>query len=260
MLNVLQLIKKIRTYITLLLMTTLLSAVSLSYAATAAHAKKSAWDGSNASFGLNINSGNTNTQNVNTALSVIYTHNRWVNNASGQVQFSKDTGVLNKEKYGLQDQLNVGFDSDNINSLFANSVLTIDKFSPYDYVYTGAAGYARKLIHRDNFTLTAQFGPGFSTNRETDTKKKNSQFIMQTASDIEWKVSSWGTLSQNLTADFGKLYNHYISTSKFTNKITKHLAVQIAFNVDHYSTIPPTKGPDTKKTDTTTDVNLVYHF
>ena len=246
----------------------LFSCFQLSYAATATataaattnQAPKSVWDGSNANFGLNISSGNTNTQDLNSALNLIYTKNRWTNNTGVQIQFGKDTGVLNKEKYLLQDQLNIGFDPSNINSMFANGTITVDKFSPYDYVYSGAAGYAHKIIHTTTVTLTGQFGPGYSVNKAADTKIKTTQFIFQTAANLEWKIRTWGIFTQSITADFGKLYNHYVSSSKFTNAITKHVAIQLAYDIDSYSHIPPTKDPNTKKTDTTTSVNLVYNF
>ena len=74
-------------------------------------APKSNWDGTKASAGLSITTGNANNSNINGEFDINYARGEWKNLAVISGQYGKNEGVLNKKQYLLQNQvfLNVVF-------------------------------------------------------------------------------------------------------------------------------------------------------
>lgn len=233
--------------------------VDKSEAATAAH--ESAWDGSNAQVGYVSNQGNTNSSMLNLGTTVKFKHVRWDNTFQGQFQYGKEENQLNKQYTSLFDQANLNLNNTGThdNFLFANGNAIFTKFGPYACQTIYAIGYGRDWIKSQHFTLSAQLGPGYRRNRQQESKKASSTLAgtMQVNSSI--LLSKYGTITQSLRYDIATPYNYLQAVSAFTNKIVGHVAVQISYTITHYSRIPPT-STNTKKTDTVTNISLVYNF
>lgn len=224
------------------------------------------WEGTQVSLGLIINTGNTNTSNINAGAVINYSKGQWNDNTQFSAQWGRDSGQLSKEKYYLQNQLNYilnGTKKTKKSYIFGNLTGTIDKFSPYEYQVVAVAGYGRQLISTKKFTLTVQIGPGYRRNVQVATsllpKKVDNSAVLSGQADLNWKITRSGTLTEEFRYDYGNPYAYMRSVTAFTNKIIHNLAVQISFSLDHYSTIPP-GSTRTKETDTTTSLSLVYNF
>ncbi len=220
---------------------------------------QSHWKGSNASFGFNDTSGNTNTISLNTGINLNYTRGRWQDAATFTTNYGKDSGTLSQEQYFMQNQLNYSISKNNANYIFANGNGTFDHFSPYTYQLNTSAGYGRRLFQKSDVTVDIQFGPGLGRTKERENNEINNNITANPQSTIAWQITKNSQLKEVASATYSKPFNYYKSVASLTTNILKHLATSVNFQVEHYSRIPKTVQK-TKKTDTTTSINLVYTF
>lgn len=222
-------------------------------------AAKSPWDGSNASFGFTWNTGNTNNKTINGSFNLIFKKDRWSNTANLGVQWQASNGVTSKDKYTLVNQTNYSFNKSLSSFVFGNLNYTMDHFSAYNYVVVAAAGYGRNIIKTPTFLFSAQAGPGLRHNKVREDGNINNNFVVTTQANMTWNITKAGTITETARYDWGQPYDYFQTVTAFTNKIIGNLAMQLSFELDYYSSIPPMSS-NTKKTDTTTALSLVYNF
>ncbi len=220
---------------------------------------KSHWDGSNATLGLNTNTGNTNTATANAGFNLLYKNDPWSNVANLGILWGRANGEVNKQKFTFVDQANYSFRKANKSFFFMNGDFTADRFSPYRFVFVGSAGYGRDLYRSKAFILSAQAGPGWRRNQVQITREDSSHIILVTQANMTWNISDKGQLTELLRYDIGAPFDYLQTITAFTNKIVGNLAVQISFELDYYSQIPP-MSTFTQKVDTISAVSLVYNF
>ena len=221
--------------------------------------EKSHWDGTNASLGANANTGNTRTATINAGFNALYKNDPWSNTANFAVLWGKADGSVNKEKFTAVDQLNYSFHKENKSFFFMNGDFTADRFSPYSYVFVGAAGYGRDLYRSTKLVLSAQAGPGWRRNEVRENGDPNSNIIIVTQANFKWNVTDKGVFTELFRYDIGAPFDYLQTITAFQNKIIGNLAVQLSFELDYYSKIPP-NSTFTQKTDTISAVSLVYNF
>lgn len=197
---------------------------------------------------------------LNLGTNIQFAKKRWNNLFQGQYQYGKTDGITNRNYGHLYDQLQYSLNDHKKrdNYLFANSDVQFTKFGPYSYQSVYAAGYGRDWINRKHFTLSAQVGPGYRRNKTGDGKIQD-DFVATAQAVATLLLSKYGTLSETYRYDYAKSYTYTHSVTAFTNKIIGNLAVQLSYTIDHYSKIPPSSS-NTKKTDTQTNISLVYNF
>jgi putative salt-induced outer membrane protein len=217
------------------------------------------WNGSNALFGFNDTSGNTNTSSLNAGINLNYTRGKWQEVANLTTNYGKENGALSQEQYFVQNQLNYSISKNDANYIFANGNSTFDHFSPYSYQLNTFAGYGRRLLQQNKITLSLQVGPGLGRTKERDNHEINNNITANPQATIAWQITKSNQLKEVASATYSKPFNYYKSVASLTTNILHHLATSINFQVEHYSRIPKTVQK-TRKTDTTTSVNLVYTF
>jgi len=205
--------------------------------------------------------GNTTTKNFNGAITLNYTKELWNNNAQFQAQISKDKGELTKEKYFTQDQLSYTFNKEKTSYFFGNGNLTVDHFSAYSYQGVLILGYGHYLVKNKTVILTVQAGPGLRRSKVSSTQDIDNNVIGSVQGQLTWNIKQgkYGTFSQIFRDDFGPPYDYIKSVTAYQTQITKHIALEAAFTLEYYSNLPEFSS-DTKRTDTTTTLNLVYNF
>lgn len=224
------------------------------------HATMNHWLGSFASFGFSNLTGNTQVMSLNGEVNLLYTKKKWTNQLNASLIYGEDRGSVNKKRYFFQDQANyfLGGKQKNYLSLLANN--SIDYFSPYNYVTTVATAYGREIIQSKKLTFSAQAGPGFRRTKERVNNEIFNRIIIRPQVQAVWKITPNTNFVETASVEIGKPYRFYQSTTALTNKILKHLATSISFQFEHYSSLPPNEKDDDKKTDTITNVSLVYTF
>lgn len=221
--------------------------------------KDSPWHGTSAKFGAVINTGNTNTSQYNAGGTLDYTKNRWNNVTVTNWQFGKSEGEVNQEKYFIQNELNYGLDPTRKKYLFQTASYTEDKFSPYKYQLLIAAGFGFHLWRTDRFSLRFQFGPGYRRDEVDGTDEVHDQIVATTRTTMKWQMTKNSNFRQIVQYDIGSQYNYLKTVSVVTNKVTGHIAIQLSYVVENYSRIP-LGSSNTEKTDTTTNIAVVYNF
>ncbi len=221
----------------------------------------SPWDNSNAQVGYIVNRGNTDSSMFNLGGNVQFTKPRWQNQFQGQFQYGIAEHVTNRQYTHLYDQIQYDLNNDgkHDNYIFANADATLTRYGPYTYQTVYAAGYGRDWITTKHFTLSAQIGPGYRRNKEHSSNRVRDAFVATTQANAALKLGCCGTITQTVRYDIAKPYNYMQAVTAFTNKIVGHVAIQTSYTLTHYSNIP-SNNPNTKKTDSITNLSLVYNF
>ena len=221
---------------------------------------KSAWDGSNVSLGINTTTGNSNTSNYNTQVVLTYTKNKWLTNFTGSYQRGHASEVLNKDVYSLNGQAQYQLGNQKVmrNYLYFKTSLDADKFSPVRYQCLNTVGYGRDWVKSELLTFSTQFGPGYRKNKD-DVGVIHKSPIAYFSTTLIWKVTQSGTLTQTFQDSYGRQYNNWSSDTALTNKLIGNLALQVEYTMKYFSKIPAI-STNTKKMDTSLNVNLLYSF
>lgn len=221
--------------------------------------EKSPWDGTSASLGVNVSTGNTQSAVANGGFNLVYVKDPWSNTLNLGVLWGRADGSTNKEKFTAVDQMNYSFHKENKSFFFTNGDFTADRFSPYTYVFVSSAGYGRDLYHSEKLELSAQAGPGWRRNMVRVDQDTDNHVILVTQANMTWNITNKGSLTELLRFDYGTPFDYFQTITAFQNKIIGNLAVQISFELNYYSKIPPMSSY-TQKTDTISAVSLVYNF
>ncbi|WP_423063133.1 DUF481 domain-containing protein [Candidiatus Paracoxiella cheracis] len=221
--------------------------------------KKSPWNGTNAQLGYVVNTGNSNNSNLSAGLNVLYNKPKWANTFQANAYLNKSLGVVTKEQYFLTNQFTYYFTKSRRNYIFSNFRFIEDRFSPYEYQVVFSAGYGRELIKTKRFTLSAQAGPGIRHDFIRTTRIYDNHLILSTAMTMNWQITSKVALSEQLNYDIGPPFDYLNSVTALTATLAGHLAAQLSYTVQYYSKIPMGSS-NTEKTDTITNIALVYNF
>ena len=225
----------------------------------AAHKKLSPWNGSNATFGLNINTGDTKTKNLNFGAIAQYTAKKWLQNLNVTYQLAYTDNTQSKGIFNGTENLNYYFSADKKTFAAGNVNVISDISSSYRYTVVGSAMYGRTLHYTKRFTWDAQVGPGMRYNAPYSGCASSSRPVAVFLTNLTWDLKEWGTLTENLRYEYGKPYNYFQTTTNLTNKLYGHLALQLSFQLNNYSQLPKNKK-STALTNTTSTVSLVYNF
>jgi len=220
---------------------------------------KSVWKGSHLRFGLNIQTGNSNSSQYDGAFKVNFAKKRWVNKLHLSETYGKAEDVLNKRRFSVGDELRYGFDNTRRHFLFASANWVNDLFSPYDYQTVYAVGYGFDIVNVHRLLWTVQVGPGYRYDELRDSDVTQTHYVTTVRTHIALRIREAGTLSETLHYDFGEPFDYYNSKVAFTSRVTKCWSFQISYRVEHYSRIPKMSS-NVKKTDTTTNAAIIYNF
>lgn len=222
---------------------------------------KNAWDGTNVQLGYIFNTGNTKSLSFNVATNIIYNQEAWQNTFLGEFQYAEQNGVANRQYFHLNDQAQFDIhETERMKDyIFVNGDSVMTRFSPYDYQTSLAGGYGRTLFNTDTFTWKAQAGPGVRYSKLQGSNQTDTDLMFMLQTDASLKLGKWGTLGQSIRYELASPYNYLLATTSLTNNITGHIAIKGSFTLTNYSEIPST-STKTIKTDTVTNISLVYNF
>lgn len=218
-----------------------------------------------AELGYLMTSGNTDTQALNSGLSVTYDGVRWKHDFSASGVYSseksQDTGEnqTTAQKYRISGQSYFKFDERN--SAFGLVTYDNDRFSGYKYQLSFVAGYARQIVKTDSIDLSAEVGPGFRISKLRDELpakdgETQKEAIFRAAGAFKYKLSSTATFSQTASMEAGDKNTVTRLVTALKAQINGHLAMKASYTLKHNSSVPA----GSRKTDTETALTLVYDF
>ena len=147
----------------LLFITTFISFLNCINPLLAAPPPKSNWDGTKASAGLSINTGNSPSSNINGEFDINYATGRWKNMAVISGQYGKSAGVLNKSQYLIQNQVQYSLNNNPKidNFIYALGSFQNTQFGAFLNQTIFSIGYGRDWMKNDKYQFTTQLGPSF---------------------------------------------------------------------------------------------------
>ena len=212
-----------------------------------------------AELGITVTTGNSDTSSVKGRLRINHEFERWRNVYLVEVLRKEDSEVLTAERYFSDFQSNYSVTKNNY--FFINGNYEIDPFSGYAHSVVAAAGYGRRLYHRDDSFLDAELGPGYIY-RKFDRDEvalagasSEDSWLIHLAANAEVDISSNAKFRQLLIIDFGDTATARSETSLSAN-IIDSLAMKFTVIVRYNNNPLDNK----KSTDTETSVTLLYSF
>lgn len=130
-------------------------------------------------------------------------------------------------------------------------------FDTYDIVLSDSVGLGRILIKDEIQRLTIEAGPGSTHQRIAGPETWQSQFIGHMEANYLRHLSQSAEFTQFLSADIGNLNAHYQGVTAVKTKVSSNVALRFSFEANHYTKIPA-NTTNTKRTDTATNVMIIY--
>jgi len=220
------------------------------------HQDQKTWGGSIQAGGV-VNTGNSDNKNFNGKVTGSYETIRWDNTASISGELNSADGSTTAENLTVNGQAHYNLSTRDY--LFAKGSAVYDKFATFDRVYREAIGYGRILYQNDTTFWSLEAGPGGSHSRIAGTHNYQNELVANIDSTFKRKISNTAAFKQTVGVDVGPLNTHTESVTAIKTKMTKNLALEISYTVEHDSQIP--MGSINKvKTDTISKIAVVYDF
>ncbi len=131
-----------------------------------------------------------------------------------------------------------------------------DDFSPYEYQATLAISYGRQMIDSERTRLGGEIGPGYRRARDFETGVVESDLIVRGLLDFSHRLTDSAELVNRLLVEAGADNTFAQNDFGISVAMNESFALKAGLQARHNTEV----GPDTRRTDTLTTINLVYSF
>jgi len=210
------------------------------------------WDGD---VELNLLNSSGNTQNTSIGLGgkLGRETGKFHHLITGFFDFNKNTGIKDKQKWGLGYKLDMDISERSYVSAFGG--YDNDQFGPFRERFTLSAGYGYHLIQSDDVSLSLEGGPSVLLTKELAGEAYLSELTAFASSHFVWDINKRSKL-ENDTGLFIGARNVLDSKSALTVKINGALSSKFSFDILYDKDAPLGR----KKTDTVARAGLLYDF
>ena len=212
------------------------------------------WEGSG-ELGFVNTSGNTETTALNAKLNFVRTGKKWRHRFTGTALMTSEDGDKENERYTMEIQSDRKLTEKSW--LFGAFRWDADKFGSYDPQLSLTAGYGYQLMKSEKHELKGEIGAGYRKLEERESGISNREAIARFLLDDSWQVFKTTLWTNRLLVEAGSSNTFSQFNTGLAVSMTDVFAVKLGYEYRHNTTVPP---GDSKKTDTITSVNLVYHF
>lgn len=167
--------------------------------------------------------------------------------------FNKNSGVKNKQKYGLGYKMDYDFTERSYITGFAG--YENDQFGPFRERITLSAGYGYRVIDNDNYSWDVEAGPGLLVTKDLPGADYESEFTGFANSLFNWTISDRSNLENNTSFYFGSR-NVIESKSALKVKINGSLSSKFSYDILYDKNAPIGR----KTTDSIARAGLLYDF
>lgn len=219
---------------------------------TAAAEDHGGWNGS-ADVGFTNIAGNSNSSSLLAATRIARTDGRYKHNLEARAKNTEESGLRTAEAYRVSGKEDVSFSARDY--LYIGATWDKDRFSGYDWQFSGSIGYGRKLIDTERHRLSMEVGPGF---RRDELPNGNSAdtTTAHAATKYEWNVTDNTRFLQVLEGDSGEDNTLTRSMSELAIKLNSRLSFKTSLEIKRNSKPPA----GTKNSDRTTMLALAWTF
>jgi putative salt-induced outer membrane protein YdiY len=215
------------------------------------------WTGTNLGLAFVINSGDANSQNLNSSSFVSYKPNKastttW--NTRYEYAHDNDKGQLSNNFY---TDLNSAYNFDFKNGIYGDVNYSRNKFSGYTYQMAESIGYNRVFFDSRTYSLSSQIGPGLQqslTNNSPSTYKNEITANLKILSN--YNLSDQINWKETYTLMTGNSYT--LSTLDSAASIL--FFAPFSLELDHLISYTPTPQPNKTQWNTATTLTIAYNF
>jgi putative salt-induced outer membrane protein len=214
----------------------------LAKGAIAQEEEENKWGG-DASIGLALARGNTETTNLSFTFSVSGPLSESIDSTNkAYFLLSKVGDITNAESLGLDSQIQWKHTA-RFFSYYGIQGLR-DRFKNYSYRFLPGLGVGYKILEQENLQLSASAGLSQVFTKYYDSDETDSYTGIALGNEFTWKVSPNAELSQslNLNADISELSHYFLQFEvSLASAITKGLSVKLTL-MDKYDNKPIGEG------------------
>jgi putative salt-induced outer membrane protein len=216
------------------------------------------WSGE-ASAGIVVTSGNTESSTVNAKGELVYQSKVWRNTSTGNVITTEQTDAAGlesrtAERYAAGNKTDFNFtDRD-----YAFLALDFEKdlVGPVRQRMSETIGYGRKILTGPKHTLEAELGGGARQTEAQGTLEKESEFISRGRIAYKWTLSDTSYITETAKVESGDSNTSSESVTELRVTLVGKLFAVASFTARQNSDVPP----GTEKTDTITSISLGWTF
>lgn len=212
----------------------------------------SPWSG-DVELGAQFATGNTETQHLNAAASLVYERDKWGHTSEVKIATTKEDGDRTREEYRVGHQVRYNLSS--IDYAFGELDYVRDRFSGFEHRFSELLGYGRTLWASDGIVLKGEVGLGARQSIIEDEKDENSP-LGKVGAKMKWDISDNMQLSEELSSSIGSdaIITEFDSALK--TRMVDNLHLKFGVNMEHISDVPDGR----EKLDVVTTVNIVYDW
>jgi putative salt-induced outer membrane protein len=221
---------------------------------------KGPWSGK-AALGYLQASGNADNLNVNAALDLGYTWEKWTHSLAAAAIGAKANDVSSAERYTLD--LKTQRDFSEFDYIYGLVAYQKDRFAGVAEQFSQTVGYGRRLINTDTHVLNIEAGVGFRQLTFADTinpdgtvtpGEDDSSAIVRLGGDYRWNFSETAHFDQTLSTEIGSDNTYTESVSSVTAKLLGAMDLVVSYTLINNSDAPA----GTTSTDRFTAISLQY--
>ena len=213
----------------------------------------SEWKGEG-ELGYTTTSGNSDSESLNTKLSVSKEKNKWRHKASIEALKSSTDNVTSADRFVFTEKTEYLFGEKTYS--FVSLRYEDDEFTGFVYQSSVSLGIGSRFIESDTHVLDASAGLGFRRTKDVLTMLIHEDAILKLEANYKYTVSDNAILSEDVLVESGSENTHSESVTALKTKINGNLSSKISYAVKRNSNVPV----GTKNTDTVTTVSLIYGF
>lgn len=225
-------------------------------------ASTKAWTGEG-SFSASISQGDTNSTDLAAAIKLKHAHGPWSESVQFDGEYDKDDHQETENRIFGSFQVDYRFNPKWSALVYASA--ENDKYSGFGWRYFLGVGAGYDVIHSERADWVLQGGPGFKidhvraypatpplTEEIPETVEESLGLAM--ASRFKYRLAEKISLSNDTGVVYAPLSTDIENTIAVTADLWGNLKVRLSYEIRH-DTDPP---PDTKQTNASTKVSLVY--
>lgn len=205
-------------------------------------------------LGFTSTSGNTESDTLNTKLSISKSHDKWMHKAAIEILKASTNNVDSADSLVFTEKSEYKFAEKSY--AFVSLRHEDDEFSGYDYQQSLSFGVGHQFIKNDQHTLDASAGLGYRRLKETISQIEKNEGIVKADAAYEYIISEHAKFTEKVLIESGESNTHSESETALKMKINGNLSSKISYTIKHNSDVPA----GTEKTDKITAVTLVYGF
>ncbi|MCW8855233.1 MAG: DUF481 domain-containing protein [Gammaproteobacteria bacterium] len=205
-------------------------------------------------LGYTSTSGNSDSESLNTKLSVSKEKDKWRHKAAIEALKTSTDNVTSSDRFVFTEKTEYKFGKKTYS--FMSLRYEDDEFTDFVYQSSISFGIGSRFIESDVHVFDASAGLGYRRTKDDLTMLIHEDGILKLEANYKYTISENAVFSEDILVESGDENTHSESVTALKTKINGNLSSKISYTVKRNSDV----AVGTEKTDTVTTVSLIYGF